>query len=249
MWRALIFFLFAALPAEAEEQVVAGLSQTRISISTNFDGSQILIFGAVKRESPIPAGPLQVVITVAGPSEPVVVRRKSKQYGIWINTAQVDVDAAPSFYAVSTSALWNDSISDTEDLRHKISILRAIRSVGASIPGTENFTDALIRIRTGNGLYQTNIGTVKVDQETLFDTAVTLPSNLREGSYTVRFYLTRGGRVIDSYQKEIAVRKVGLERFLFKLAHDQSLSYGILALSIAVFAGWGASAAFRLIRN
>jgi hypothetical protein len=38
----------AALPAAAEE-VVLGLSSDTVSINTNFDGSEILIFGAVKR--------------------------------------------------------------------------------------------------------------------------------------------------------------------------------------------------------
>ena len=70
MLRALLVLLALALPVQAEE-VVAGLSQNRISITTNFDGSEILIFGAVKRESPIPDdAPLEVIITVAGPSTP-----------------------------------------------------------------------------------------------------------------------------------------------------------------------------------
>ena len=36
------------------EEVVLGLSQDRVAITANFDGSEILIFGAVKREAPIP---------------------------------------------------------------------------------------------------------------------------------------------------------------------------------------------------
>ena len=54
-----------------------------------------LSFGAIKRESPIPETPLQVIITVAGPSEPVVVRRKERKLGIWVNADTVEVDSAP----------------------------------------------------------------------------------------------------------------------------------------------------------
>ena len=41
MLRVLLLSLLVALPAAAEE-VVVGLSQNRISITTNFDGSEIL---------------------------------------------------------------------------------------------------------------------------------------------------------------------------------------------------------------
>lgn len=249
MLRLALILWLTAIPALAEE-VVAGLSQTRISISTNFDGSEILIFGAVKREDAIAQDPpLHVLITVEGPDRPVSVRRKEKRFGIWVNTDAVEVDRAPTFYAVATSGPWAEVIRDTEDLRHRISTLRAIRSVGAPILGSEDFTDALIRIRSNDDLYQTNIGSVELTEQTLFSTSVRLPANLTEGDYKARFFLTRGGRVIDNYETIIAVQKVGLEQFLFRLAHDQPLIYGLMSLAIAIAAGWGASAAFRFLRN
>ena len=33
------------------EEIVLGLSSDQVSIDTNFDGSEILIFGAIKRET------------------------------------------------------------------------------------------------------------------------------------------------------------------------------------------------------
>ena len=249
--RFLVLLLLLASPAQGEE-VVAALSQNRIAINTNFDGSEILIFGAVKRESPIPAtGPLEVVITVSGPSKPVVVRRKDRRWGIWINVEGADISRAPSFYAVATSAPWRDVLTDTEDLRHKISVRRAIRSVGAAsmVGDVAAFTDALIRIREATSLFQTNIGTVSLSESTLFNTLIRLPANLTEGDYTARFFLTRNGRVLDSYETVIDVRKVGLERFLFNLSREQPLIYGLLSLAIAIIAGWGASAFFRYLRG
>ncbi len=244
---ALALCLFAA-PLNAET-VVAGLSQSRISISTDFDGSEILIFGAVRRDTPAPAGdPLQILVTVEGPSEPVTVRRKARRYGIWVNADAVEVDSAPSFYAIATSAPWRAVISDVEDLRHDISTPRAIRSVGATIAGAQEFTEALIRIRTAEGLYQSGIGAIEFDQQTLFSTSVRLPANLHEGDYRARFFLTRNGQVIDTYETAIDVRKIGLERFLFRLSREDPLIYGIMSLAIAIMAGWGASAAFRIFR-
>jgi len=248
MIRAALFLLVLALPAAAEE-VIAGLSQNRVSITTSFDGSEILIFGAVKREAPIaPENPLHVIITISGPSEPVTVRRKARRFGIWINTDAVEVDAAPTFYAVATSGPWEEVISDVEDLRQKVSIPRAIRSVGLGVTEGADFVEALIRIRTRQNRYQLQMGAVEVRESTLFRTSIALPANLTEGDYVARFLLTRGGEVLDIYETEIDVRKVGLERFLFNLAHNQPLVYGLMSLAIAIAAGWSASAVFRLIR-
>ena len=248
MLRAALLLLLLALPAKAEE-VVAALSQNRVSIDTNFDGSEILIFGAVRRESPVPEGDLHVIVTVAGPSDEIVVRRKARVLGIWVNTEQVVIDRAPSFYAVATSAPWEEVITDTEDLRHRISIGRAIRSVGSDVMDAPSFTDALIRLRVRGDLYQTRIDTVNVAEATLFSTSVSLPANLTEGDYTVRFFLTRDREVIDSRETVIFVQKVGLERFLYNLAHDRPLIYGLLSIAIAIAAGWGASAVFRYLRS
>ncbi|MCP3971046.1 MAG: hypothetical protein GY717_12165 [Rhodobacteraceae bacterium] len=252
MLRLAALLLALALPVQAEE-VVAGLSQNQVSITANFDGSEILIFGAVKREAPIPdeGGPLQVVITVAGPSQPVTVRRKEKRYGIWINTEAVEVDLAPSFYAIATSGPFSEVLTDVEDLRHHVSIPRAIRSVGApmTVQDAASFSEALIRIRQRADLYQINEGTVEVSEETLFGTSVALPANLTEGDYTTRIFLTRDGRIVDEHETVIYVQKVGLERFLFNLAHERPLIYGILSLAIAIAAGWMASAVFRYLRG
>lgn len=249
--RALLVILALLSAPAAAEEVVLGLSQDEVAITTRFDGSEILIFGAVKREGPIPAGSdLDVIITLAGPSKPVTVRRKARRFGIWINADAVEVDAAPSFYAVAASGVLPEVLKDVEDLRHKISINRAIRSVGApeTITDSETFTEALIRIREDNGLYQTLDGHVVVDQQTLFRTSVTMPANLTEGAYATRIFLVREGVVVSEKSTTIDVRKVGLERWLFSLSRQQPLVYGLLSLAIAIAAGWGASAAFRYIR-
>ncbi len=248
---ALFLALAFAAPASAAEEVLAGLSQTRVAISTDFRGSTILIFGAVKREEAIPEDPLQVIVTIAGPSTPLVVRKKDRRFGIWINTESVTVDRAPSFYAVATSADWPASLSEVEDLRNKVSVNRAIRSVGAprGIVDAGSFTDALIRIRERQDLYQTRIGAVTLTEATLFETSIELPANLTEGNYTARFLLTRNGRVIDTHEEVIHVTKVGLERFLYNLSREVPWAYGVLALSLAILAGWSASAFFRYIRG
>ena len=236
------------LPLQAEE-IVAGLSQDEISITANFDGSEIIIFGAVSRDAPIPEGDLGIIIAVAGPDERVTVRRKDRRFGIWVNTEAAEIDAAPTFYAVATNLPILDILTATEDLRHGITISNAIRAVDTQVADQRAYTSALMRIRDDSGLYQLLEGAVTVRQDTLFDAQIRLPANLTEGDYETRIFLTRDRSVVASFETTIAVRKVGLERLIYNLAHERPLIYGIVALTIAIVAGWGASAAFQLLRR
>ena len=240
-----------ATAARSQEEIVADLSQNRVSITADFVGSEILVFGAIKREVPIQWSPLGVIVTIAGPSERVVVRRKARVGGIWMNTAGVEIDRAPSFYAVATSHPIEDILLQVEDLRYRITPRRAIRSVGAptDVLDSPQFTSALIRIREDSGVYRMNESLISLSQQTLFSTSVELPANLVEGDYAVRIFLTRDGKVITTYRTQIFVRKVGLERFLYTLAHEQPFLYGLLALVLAGGAGWAASTAFRMLRT
>ena len=252
MIRALILWLVTVLPAAASEEIVAGLSQNRVSITADFEGSEILIYGAVKREETIPTAPtLHVIVTVEGPTTPMIVRKKDRVAGIWINTESVQIGRAPSFYAVATTGFLKEILSETENLRHQITIPRAIRAVGISAQAKDapGFVDALIRVRESEGRYRLDERTVQLTESTLFRTDILLPANLTEGPYRVRIFLTRGGMVVDHIERRINVRKEGLERFLFNLSREHSLVYGLLSLLIAVVAGYGASAAFRLMKS
>ena len=254
MLKHLITVLCLLLPVSvaADESVVLGLSQNRVAITANFDGSEILVFGAVKREEAIPDGdPLEVVVAVSGPLEPITVRKKDKRFGIWVNTDSVTIDGAPSFYAVATSGPLRDVLTSAEDKSHKVSIQNAIKSIDAKAhhSNAEQFATAIARIRTDNGLYTVQEGQVEVSEQTLFRTSIAMPANLTEGDYATRVFLTRGGEVISEFETQIDVRKVGLERWLFNLSRQQPLIYGLLSLAIAIIAGWGASAFFRLVRQ
>lgn len=243
--------LFLSLPASAEG-IVAGLSQNRISITANFDGSEIMVYGAVRRDAPPPEGPpLEVIITVEGPSAPAVIRRKERVAGIWVNRDSVHIDRAPSFYAVMTTAPLSQILTETENLRHQITIPRAIRAVGITdeAENSPDFVEALVRLRMAAGLYRVQEGSVDLAEQTLFRTDVILPANLTEGNYRVRLFLTRDGRVVDALDRMINVRKEGLERLIWATAHDQPLLYGLFAIAVAALAGWAASAGFRLLQR
>lgn len=252
MIRRVLVLLCLALPAQADETIVTGLSQNRVAINANFDGSNILIYGAVKRDAPAPKGArLDVIVTLEGPSAPLTIRRKERVAGIWLNRSAVRIDSAPSFYAVATTGKLADILSETDDLRYQISLPQVIRATGiaSEAENAQDFVTALQRIGRNEDRYRLIENRVQLVQETLFRTDIALPSNLADGNYKVRLFILRGGKVLDDQERYIIVRKAGLERYLFNMAHEQPFLYGVISLLLAAIAGWAASEAFRIMRR
>lgn len=250
LWLFLMVLL--AFPAQASE-IIGALSQNRVSLTASFSGSEILIFGAVRRETPQeatdnPSGQgFDVIVVVEGPRQSVTVWRKERWGGIWMNVASARMVSIPSFYAVASTRPLERILSPEADAEFRISTPQAIRADLAS--DTALFAEALMRIRERASQYLTLGRYVHVDRDILFRTVVQLPANLTEGAYVTRMYLIEEGTVVSQYRTAIFVRKDGIERWLHQLAYDQPFLYGLLALAIALVAGWGAAALVQVIRE
>lgn len=250
MIRLALALLLLALPVRAE-QVVAGLSQNRVAITANFDGSEIVVFAAVARDAPPPEGKLDVIVTIEGPLAPVTVWRKARRMGIWVNTEAVEIGSAPSFYAIATTGPLPEIVEDSYNKAYRIGIGQVLQGLDVQrrMPDADQFAQALVRLRRASGDYQVDAGAVRLDQQTLIRADVQLPANLTEGRFRARIFLLREGRVIALEETAIYVQKEGIERFLHRLALDQPAIYGLLSLGLAVLAGWLASAAFQWFRR
>jgi uncharacterized protein (TIGR02186 family) len=240
-------------PAASQESFVTGMSTENIMLTANFTGSEVLVFGAIRRDSPIPVGeaPLDIVITLTGPPRTEIVRRKERRFGIWVNTEGVRIRQAPTYSAVASTRPIDDILSQTEQLRHQIGLEQAVRRVGghSSLIDTSDYTDAMLRLRLASGLYERDDTGVTLAEDTLFQTRFDLPTNVVEGTYDTRFFLVRNSQVISTGETFITVEKAGIERWLYNLSQQRPLLYGLLSVGIALAAGWVAATAFRLARR
>ena len=233
-------------PAEAQDRVVAGLSQHNVSLTTSFSGSQLFVYGAIEAGNRDP-GNLDVIVAVTGPRERVQVRKKERQFGIWINGQGVEIDEAPSFYVVATTRPFRDALTWTEDQRHRVGLDQVIRLIDAPdwVANREEYREAVARIREDQGLYTIQEGTVKLIEDKLFETSIKLPANLVEGDYKARIFLTDGGEVLDVFEDKVEVRRAGIGRWIYSSAQDWPALYGIASILVALVAGWLASYFFR----
>ena len=91
-----MLMLTIVLPgATAQAALVADLDQKEVQISTDFNGAELLLFGALKLQDDD-----GIAIVVSGPPKSVAVRRKDKVAGIWINTESATLVGIPSFYHI-----------------------------------------------------------------------------------------------------------------------------------------------------
>ena len=65
MLRLILLILMSASSAIAES-VVIGMDKEKVAITATFDGSQILLFGAVKRDKPAPLGIFRLSLLLQG---------------------------------------------------------------------------------------------------------------------------------------------------------------------------------------
>lgn len=234
--------LAALLPERLHAQpLVADLSRHLVAITTGFAGTEVLLFGAVD-------GPGEVVVMVRGPNEPMRVHRKSRVMGIWMTTATMTFDSAPSFYAISASAPLEEIAPASVRQRHEM----GLDALDVQLPRAKASPDVAAEWRAGlirnmqrEGLYGREVGSVTFLGERLFRSTLYFPANVPTGSYMVEVYLLRDGRVISAQTTPLIVSRVGVEAEIHFFAYERSAAYGAIAIAIALMAGWLAHTLFR----
>jgi len=229
----------AAGPVRAQS-LLTGVSSNLISITSNFTGTELVLFGRIDQ-------PGNVIIVIRGPEIPVVVRRKERKAGIWVNSESITFDGVPGFYSVYANDEIQHVTSHTLRSRLQIGAENLVVRPRDEIDETDAlpYKDALIRDRLEVGLFQEDVGNVTFLGKQLFHTKLAFPANVPVGTYTIQVYLVSDDVVIAAQSTPLFIAKSGVERELFDFAHNQPFLYGIAAIVVALFSGWLAATIFR----
>lgn len=251
--RAIVLALALALPpaAAAAETLTVAVSTNDIRIDSNFDGAAVTVFGVIERDATTVsrAATYEVAVVLRGPSEQVVARRKDRFLGVWVNRASETFGAAPSFYALATSADL-DQVS-SEPLLDRFGIgfdhvaLEPVDPPAAGDPAILEFRKAFIRLKQEAGLYRAAEGGVSFIGDAVFRATLDVPANMPDGIYTVDVYLFSGSALLAEKRETIRAVKTGIEQYLYAAATGQSLAYGAACVLLALLTGWLAGVIFR----
>jgi uncharacterized protein (TIGR02186 family) len=242
--------MLAGAPPAVGETLVTSLSSQRVAITSNYTGAQILAFGVVERDAQTVSrnSAYDVVVTVRGPRQPVVVREKEPFGPIWINRAQQKFPNAPAFLAVHSSRPITEVSSDALRQRMRVGLQAVVNAPGFTLDrGVEDdpFRAALLRLKARERLYRENEGGVAFLTPTLFQAPIALPATAPPGDYHVEVALFADGVVLARSQSRFELVKTGFEQRVAEAAHQSPLLYGLGIAALSLAFGWIASVVFR----
>jgi hypothetical protein len=237
-------------PISATSTLPAAVAEEQITVGSDYEGSTITVFGV----NPDRRGRGDIVVVLRGPEQSATVTRKRRVLGLWMNGPEVEFANTPSFFAVLSNRPLRQIASPQSIWRYQLDPAATAR-LASVVPAGDDpsaYRAALVRLRRDQGLYQDYSGAVSNGREGLtlyqgglFRASVRLPANAPIAAYSADTYVFRDGALVSSQRVPVRIERVGIERRIHDLAQDASFLYGILALLLALAAGWFAAAWFR----
>ena len=246
-WFAFFFLLLFSNAALADD-LVAGLSQDQVEITSNYTGTDMVVFGAIENSENAADTARDVVVVVRGPNADMSVRRKARVAGLWINRDEMTLSGMPAYYFVASTRPLKDVASKETLLRYEIGLDNLqpqdvnTHSPAKAVP----FIKAAIREREKERLYAELPQGVEFLSYSLFRVRVPMPADVPRGQYTAEVYLFRDGAVMSAQSTPLFVNQIGLERRLRNFAQSWPVAYGLSAVFLAIAMGWMSSLMFRL---
>lgn len=229
-------------PAEGPPpSLIVDLSSPRVSITSAFQGESLMLFGTFD-----PPG--EIVVVVAGPPAREQVMRKERFLGLWLNTGRQLFDDVPAYYFIAASQpvqrlLARGAGGEILSLEDRLASVRPVR---ARAPAElDRFRGGLVEVKRAEGLYPAAFGQVTVQAGRLFRAELPFPSRLPEGTYDVRAYLLRDGRIVAAATRPLPVAKAGFSADLAGWSRHEGSFYGMGAIAMALLMGWLGGAVMR----
>ena len=248
---AIIALCTASAPAAAE-RIVSSVSTHQVMISSNFTGLDLVLFGTVERDAasvPRKSG-YDLVMTVTGPKDSTVTRRKERTFGIWVNVESRAFIDVPSYLAVMSSRPMDNFVNVDIQRRLQLGLRRTLlpQQIGNDLADTvreDPFREAFLRLKETRHLYVEQVSGVTFLTPTLFRATIPLPAEVPIGTYDINLKLFADGVNIAQSNSAFEIVKVGFEQFVYSSAQNNGLLYGLATVLLALLTGWFASVVFR----
>jgi uncharacterized protein (TIGR02186 family) len=247
----LIAILGSARPAAAE-RLVTSLSEHRVMVTSSFNGSEVVLFGGIERDSGVLPlrGNYDIAVTVIGPRQNIITFRRARVLGIWVNYESRVFENAPSYLAVLTNRPLQ-AITSADTLRRlqlgldEIALPQHIDPISPADVPDETFRQAFLKLQEEHGLYRQAANGVTFLTPALFQTSIPLPANVPTGTYEIEVKLFADGLMIARTPSALEIYKAGFEQFVTSSAQSHGVSYGLATSMMAILTGWFASVVFR----
>jgi len=250
-----LFALLASILASScahAERLIVSVSNHRVTVTPNYSGEELVLFGSIEKDSPTPAGRnnYDVVVTVSGPRADMVARRKERRFGIWINNDARQFLEVPTYLALFANRPFDDIASAEVERRQQLGLNNVLlkQRVGADygdVVPNDAFRKAFLRLQGRQGLYREDTAAVTFLTPTLFRTGIPLPGQVPIGTYDVEIKLFANGALVTKADSAFEIVKIGFEQFVAASSRQNGWIYGLVTAAMALMTGWMASIVFR----
>tara|TARA_B100001115_G_scaffold95382_1_gene70063 strand:- start:254 stop:1003 length:750 start_codon:yes stop_codon:yes gene_type:complete len=238
-----IIFLFSTSPFSLSS-VISGIDKSDIELSTRFDGTSLLVFGALTLEN----DSTSLLVEVVGPSTSVNIRKKVQVWGIWVNKKVAQFQDIPSFYQISISNPEHPVLMEIENQKLKSLFYDFLETTSTPEDGNsaQQYYDELTRLKKKLGKLSTFEEKINIIDKKLFSYTVNLPKKIHPGIYKIKMTLIdQKGIELSKSEQSINVSKVGVQEFLSYNSKNNPVFYGLFSVIIALFLGFSAAQLFR----
>ena len=224
--------------------VISDIDRSDIELSTRFDGTSLLVFGAISPGD----DKASLLVEVVGPSTSVDIRKKFQLWGIWVNKKIAQFRGIPSFYQISISNPEHPILKEIEYQKLK-SIFHdylETTSISENENSAKQYHNELTRLKKKLGNLSMFEEKINVIDNKLFSYKVNLPKKIYPGIYKIKMTLIdQEGIELSKSEQSVNVSKVGLQEFLSSNSKNSPVFYGLFSVIIALFLGFSAAQLFR----
>jgi uncharacterized protein (TIGR02186 family) len=224
--------------------VISDIDKSDIELSTRFDGTSLLVFGAISPGDERAS----LLVEVIGPPTSVDIRKKVQIWGIWVNKKIAQFQGIPSFYQISISNSEHPVLKEIEYQRLKSIFYDFLEttSISENENSKEQYHNELIRLKKKLGNLSAFEEKINVIDNKLFSYKVNLPKKIHPGIYKIKMTLIdQEGIKLSKSEQSVNVSKVGLQEFLSSNSKNSPVFYGLFSVIIALFLGFSAAQLFR----
>ncbi len=240
--------LTLAFPGAAAPAPKFTITPNVVRMGAFYSGAVVRIAGTV------PAGS-QAIVVVRGPDTEEVFNRKGRVGPIWVNVGKVSIARTPSLFLSFSREPVERLLAPEWIARYQLTeteIRRQMKVEPARLDQEKLRADYLA-LRSEQGVYRAASGGLKLGTpagaEAPFEVTLDWPKRAPPDRYEVQVFECRGGSVVASATAPLEVVSAGFPAAVGSLAADHAAVYGVVAVVIAILAGFGIDFLASMLRK
>ena len=215
-----------------------------IPISLGYHGTKVKITGA-RLQAP------DLILQIYSPPGEEHLKYKGKAGGIfWMKLGTMTFENVPDVCLVYSTRDTHELLSPEkcaelsigfDSLKNKAEIKSTLENLDR-----DKWLKEFMKFKKVEHLYLEKSGVVKIDQASqTYELDIDWPFEAPPGEYYVEVFAIKDQQVIDKAEAKIKDHRVGIEEILSYMAFETPALYGIIALVVAVIAGFGVGMIFK----